>query len=113
MIEPGDIVTVDFPGATGIKRRPTVVVSSITYHQHRPAVILGVITSQIQKINAPSDYILKDWKVAGFNRQSAFRAFLMTMPVSAIQKVGHCTPQDWEGIQTAVSVAIAIPERSS
>jgi mRNA interferase MazF len=45
MPEPGDIMTVDFPGATGVKRRPAVVVSSPLYHTHRPDVILGVITS--------------------------------------------------------------------
>jgi len=30
--KPGDIVTVDFPGVTGIKRRPAVVLSSAAYH---------------------------------------------------------------------------------
>lgn len=28
MVKPGDVVTVDFPGATGIKRRPAVVMST-------------------------------------------------------------------------------------
>ena len=111
-IEPGDIVTVDFPGATGIKRRPAVVVSTTTYHQNRPDVILGVITSQVQKANAPSDYIIKDWQAGGLNRQSAFRAFLMTMPVSPVQKIGHCAQRDWEGIQAALSTAIAITQRA-
>ncbi len=31
MPEPGDVVTVDFVGATGIKPRPAVVVSSRLY----------------------------------------------------------------------------------
>lgn len=43
---PSDIVTVDFPGAMGIKRRPAVVLSSKTYHSNRPDVIIGLITSQ-------------------------------------------------------------------
>lgn len=29
---PGDVVTVDFPGVQEIKRRPAVVSSSSTYH---------------------------------------------------------------------------------
>jgi mRNA-degrading endonuclease toxin of MazEF toxin-antitoxin module len=46
MADPGDVVTVDFHGATGPKRRPAVVVSSALYHQHRPDLVLGVLTSQ-------------------------------------------------------------------
>jgi mRNA interferase MazF len=111
-IDTGDIVTVDFPGATGIKRRPAVVVSTEIYHQYRPDVILGVITSQTQKSNTPSDYILIDWQTAGLNRQSAFRAFLMTMPASSVQIIGHCTPRDWEGIQLALSKAIALTRKA-
>jgi len=42
---PGDIVTVDFPGVTGVKRRPAVVLSSTEYHSIRPDVIIGLITS--------------------------------------------------------------------
>ena len=41
MPDPGDVVTVDFMGATGVKRRPAVVVSSERYHQHRPDLVLG------------------------------------------------------------------------
>jgi mRNA-degrading endonuclease toxin of MazEF toxin-antitoxin module len=32
LLKPGDVVVVDFPGVTGIKRRPAVVVSSDVYH---------------------------------------------------------------------------------
>jgi mRNA interferase MazF len=46
---PGDIVTVDFPGVTGIKRRPAIVLSSNEYHAIRPDIIIGLITSQTKK----------------------------------------------------------------
>jgi mRNA interferase MazF len=39
----GDVVTVDFPDVTGIKRRPAVVISSTTYHSQRPDIIVGLI----------------------------------------------------------------------
>lgn len=29
MLEPGDVVTIDFPGVAGVKRRPAVVLSSV------------------------------------------------------------------------------------
>src|SRR5712692_5240572 len=82
--DPGAIVVVDFPGVTGIKRRPAVIVSSRLYHRERPDVILGVITSQVASATAASGYLLQDWKAAGLHRQSSFRAFLVTLPRSAI-----------------------------
>ena len=32
VLSAGDLVSVDFPGVTGIKRRPAVILSSSTYH---------------------------------------------------------------------------------
>ena len=75
MPEPGDVVTVDFVGATGIKRRPAVVVSSRLYHTHRPDVILAVLTTQITTATAPTDYVLQDWAAAG---SAAPRPFVPT-----------------------------------
>jgi len=47
----GDIVVTDFPGATGTKRRPAVVLSSDRYHETRPDSIIGVITSNLSADN--------------------------------------------------------------
>lgn len=55
MVKPGDVVTVDFPGVTGIKRRPAVVVSTDTYHKTRPDAILGLLTSQVTAATGPTD----------------------------------------------------------
>lgn len=46
----GDVISVDFPGVKGIKRRPAVIVSSSVYHENRPDVIIGLITSQTKKL---------------------------------------------------------------
>jgi len=54
-LQAGDVVTIDFPGVEGVKRRPAIVVSSAIYHQHRPDIIVGVVTSQIHKATA------RDW----------------------------------------------------
>ena len=42
MLKPGDVVTVEFPGIGGVKRRPAVVVSTDQYHRTRPDIILGL-----------------------------------------------------------------------
>ena len=109
MIKPGAVVTVDFPGATGVKRRPAVVVSTQTYHATRPDVILAVVTSQTPSATAPSDYLLQDWAAAGLHRPSAFRAFLVTLPAAAVVSVvGQLSARDWQEVQARLRVALAV-----
>ena len=60
IVNPGDVVTVDFPGALGVKRRPAVVVSTQTYHTTRTDVVLCLLTSQTAGATGPTDYILQD-----------------------------------------------------
>lgn len=79
MFNPGDVVAIDFPGVTGVKRRPTVVVSSPVYHAARPDVVVGLITSQTTAIG-PTDYVLQDWAQAGLRVPSVFRYFFATLP---------------------------------
>jgi mRNA interferase MazF len=57
MFNAGDVVTVDFPGVNGIKRRPSLILSSVTYHSVRPDIIVGLITSQTTGLGV-TDYVL-------------------------------------------------------
>ncbi len=100
-------MTVDFPGVTGVKRRPAIIVSTADYHRHRPDVILGIITSQVADAITPVDYILQDWTAAGLHRVSAFRAFLMTMPATSVRQIGHCSARDWQAIQACLAIAVS------
>ena len=107
MLEPGDVVTIDFPGVTGVKRRPAVVLSSKTYHHNRPDLIVGLITSQITAAIGPTDYLLLDWSVAGLRVPSAFRSFLTTLPPAARPvKIGELTQRDWASIRLRVKTAL-------
>jgi mRNA interferase MazF len=80
MPNPGDVVTVDFPGATGAKRRPAVVVSSDQYHAERPDLILGILTTRWSSATAATDHVLLDWSASGlqsarhFDRISAWQS---------------------------------------
>ena len=99
-MSPGDVVIVDFVGATGIKRRPALVVSADTYQAERPDVILAVITSNVRSATASTDHIIKDWSAAGLKKPSAFRAFLGTYDrrdVGII--VGRLSGTDWAAIK--------------
>ncbi len=107
MPNPGDVVTVDFAGATGVKRRPAVIVSSNLYHTHRPDLILAALTTRIASATTPLDHVLQDWTAAGLHRPSAFRAYLgMALP-SAVQVIGHLSERDWQSIQACLRCAIA------
>lgn len=108
MIEPGKIVLANFAGATGVKRRPALVISTTRYHQTRPDVIIGVLTTQIASAKAPSDYILQDWSQAGLHKPTAFRTFLNTAPITAVEEIGHVTERGWREIQACLRLAIAI-----
>jgi mRNA interferase MazF len=108
--DPGDVVTVDFVGATGIKRRPAVVISSALYHTHRPDLILAVLTTQIAQATTPLDYILQDWANAGLHRPSAFWAYFGMATPSAVQVIGHLSARDWQGVQDCLTRALAIPD---
>lgn len=103
----GDLVTVDFPGATGIKRRPAVILSSPTYHAIRPDVIVGLITSQMKGLGA-TDYVLQDWAQSGLRVASAFRSFIVTLPASAnIVQIGQLSERDWQAVLACVKTALA------
>ncbi len=107
MLEPGDVVTIDFPGVTGTKRRPAVVLSSETYHRNRPGLIVGLITSQTTAAIGPTDYLLLDWSAAGLRVPSAFRSFLTTLPPSARPvKIGKLSQRDWSAVLARVKTAL-------
>jgi mRNA interferase MazF len=109
MSSPGDVVQCKFPGAQDKKPRPVVVISTDVYHNTRPDVIVGLLTTQLSAATAPSDYTLQDWAAAGLHKPSAFRAFLATIPAWGITRViGHLTDRDWAEVQARLRVALAV-----
>jgi len=106
-VKSGDVVTVDFPAVTGIKRRPAVVLSSETYHANRPDVIVGLITSQTKDLGV-TDYVLQDWQISGLRVPSVFRSFIVTLPPSAnLVIIGKLSEQDWQGVKNCVKLSLA------
>jgi mRNA interferase MazF len=104
----GEVVLIDFVRVQGVKRRPAVVVSSDVYHRSRPDVIVGILTGQVGKASAPTDYQLQDWQAAGLVKASAFRAFLFTAPrTSIIATIGVVSDQDWREMARCIRAALA------
>jgi mRNA interferase MazF len=101
----GDLVSVDFPGVTGVKRRPAIVLSSPNYHSIRPDIIVGLITSQVKGLGE-TDYVLQDWAEVGLRVESMFRSFIVTLPKAAnIVPIGHLSERDWQAIRLCVKTA--------
>lgn len=102
---PGDLVTVDFPGVRGIKRRPAIVLSSNNYNSTRPDVILGLITSKTKNLGS-TDYTLQDWLEAG-SKQSIFRSFIVTIPMpNNLMKIGRVSQRDWKDICNCLKASL-------
>ena len=72
-MKPGSVVVVNFPGATGIKRRPAIAVSSEIYHVERPDLILAVVNTQVANAIAKTDFILQDWQAVDSIRHDITR----------------------------------------
>ena len=107
MFNPGDVVAVDFPGVSGVKRRPAIVVSSPVYHTSRPDLVVCLITSRTAP-PGPTDYMLLDWPQAGLRVPSIFRCFFATLPPATHPVlVGHVSERDWQGICACVRAALA------
>lgn len=107
-MKPGSVVIVNFPGATGIKRRPAIVVSTAIYHAERPDVILAAVTTQIARATAKTDYILQDWSSAGLNRPSAVRIFLGTRPYTDVTEIGKLSDRDWAEAQKRLRISLEV-----
>ncbi len=91
------------------KRRPAVVLSSPAYHATWPDIIVGLVTSQTPKATAPSDFLIQDWQAAGLRVPSAFRAFIITLPRSAVvSTMGTLTPLDWNEVVKRVKLAMEL-----
>ncbi len=107
--ESGDVVLLDFPGVNQTKRRPAVVVSSALYHNQRPDVVVGLITTQISGATAATDHVLQDWGVVGLRQPSAYRTFLATVPRSAIsRRLGKLSIRDWNSIRERLRLALQL-----
>lgn len=103
----GDVIVLNFPGVTGVKRRPAVVLSSAAYHSSRPDVIVGLITSRQAADLSGTDYALLDWEEAGLHKASVFRSFFATLPRSAHQRVvGRLSERDWAAVRACAKKSL-------
>jgi mRNA interferase MazF len=85
-----------------------VVIASDTYLAERPDVIVGILTTKVPSPLASTDYLLRDWKVAGLRSQSYFRAYILTLRRSNVTVIGNLSSEDWAQVKHRVLRAFAV-----
>jgi mRNA interferase MazF len=106
-----DIVLAPFPftDQTSSKKRPAVVVSSATYNQDRPDLIIMAITSQIRPSAMFGEVIIIDWRAAGLLKPSAIKPVLASIEKSMIlRKLGRLEEADRQELREALQKILGL-----
>ncbi len=84
----GDVLLVPFPftDQTGAKRRPAVVVSSRSFNQKRPDLILMPVSSQQRPKPAFGEVFLSSWKPRGLLSPSVTKPIVFTLEKSLVTR---------------------------
>jgi len=101
----GDVVLVPFPftDQSVTKKRPAVVVSSDSYNQARPDVILMAITSQLSTPPRLGEVGIADWKTAGLLKASTTKPILTTIEKRLlIRSLGKLASPDLVSLRDAL-----------
>jgi len=93
----GDIVLVPFPftDQSSNKRRPAVVISTRSYNETRPDVILMPVTSQLRSEARAGDMLVDEWEAAGLLKPSAIKPVIATLERSlVVRRLGSLGSDD-------------------
>jgi len=77
----GSVVLVPFPftDQSGAKKRPAVVVSSVSYNARRRDIVIMAITSQVRQPLAFGEAMVADWQGGGLIKASVFKPVFTTI----------------------------------
>lgn len=104
----GDILLVSYPytDLTTVKTRPAVVVSSDSYHNEQPDVILAALTTNVAGATGSLDYVLQDWQPAGLRFPTAFKPVIITLdPSRIVYSIGALSTADLGEIESRLRAA--------
>jgi len=93
----GDVVLVPFPftDQSAVKKRPAVIVSSGTYQQDGPDVILMAVTSQERPPTAFGELRIQQWSEAGLLKPSILKPLIATVEKALVlRKLGRLADPD-------------------
>lgn len=93
----GDVLLVPFPftDQTGTKKRPAVVVNSMTFNQRHNDLILMAITSQVRKPLNFGELEIIEWDKAGLLKLSVIKPVFTTIEERIVlKKLGSLNVSD-------------------
>jgi mRNA interferase MazF len=104
-MKPADVVLVKFPFSDleSSKKRPVLILSCSDLTSKVRLVTLAMITSKIDGLKLPGDYIIKNWKEAHLLHPSLLRlSKVATVEAELVDKrLGRLSLTDIKGIQQA------------
>ncbi len=110
--DPFDVVVVPFPFADldKKKRRPALVVSSVSFNKGHTQTILAMVTSTKNKW--PSDVVIEDWQEAGLKVPCKIRLKLFTLDnKSVIRKIGRLSKRDEKSIAITLADSLTTSQQ--
>lgn len=105
----GDVVLVPFlfSNQQSSKKRPAVVVSSHTYNQYKPDILLMAITSQVKAAPSFGEHEIQDWQHAGLLKVSLLKPLLLSIEKSCVLKsLGQLSATDLQGLKHSLNVIL-------
>lgn len=107
--ELGDVILVPFPftDQSTTKKRPTIVVSSLTYQQQRIDLIVIAITSQISSPLRFGEAPIVEWQTAGLLKPSIIKPVLATIEQQlVIRNLGKLNAVDQQALRTLLQIIL-------
>jgi mRNA interferase MazF len=106
----GDVVLVNFifTDETGVRRRPSVIISSDAYHRGRGEAIIAAITGRTDRILV-GDHLISDWRGAGLLLPSVATGIIRTIKQDMIaRKLGAMPGADMEAIDSSLRLSLRL-----
>jgi mRNA interferase MazF len=101
----GDVVLVPFPftSQTASKKRPAVIVSSRTYNDVKPDIVVMAVTSQLRATATLGEIWVQGWNAAGLLKPSAIKPVFATLEKTlVIRQLGTLDPADKAALTKAI-----------
>ena len=106
----GEVVLVNFifPDESGVKKRPSLIISSNAYNVSRGEVIVAAITSRTDRILV-GDHLINNWQDTGLLFPSVATGIIRTIKQEMIaRKLGVMTSEDIEEIDGKLRLIVGI-----
>lgn len=107
----GDVLLVPFPftDQTTTKKRPTIVISSDSYNQSKPDILLIAVTSQVKTPLQLGETLITEWSKAGLLKSSVIKPIITTLEKQlVIKRLGKLEVVDIRALQSSLQQIIEI-----